>query len=707
MDLNAKKTDALWKAFRAHFAYSAEEVEKIKEHCLKYGGETLEIVQNTAKEVSERTFLFRLAWDMEQTVEPVHFEGEIDWKYCLNEDEEFVFQLNRHRFWICLGQAYAMSKDEKYAKAFADQITSWIRENPLDADSPSLTWRTIEAGLRCDYWVRAMAFFTESPHITDALKERFFLALDLHADYLYRNSRIGFSIKSNWGVLEYTGLYLLSLVLGKKEEKQRAVQMLKLTLQTQVHEDGMQWESSPMYHHEVLAAYLEVLRVAKLYKEVVFTRKEREQIRKMAYAGIRRSDPKFHQIQIGDSDDTDIRDLVTQAALEFRDPVLGSIAYRQLDFEGAWLYQSRGIAEFEKIPKKKPRAGLWVSEESGDCGWRSSFDEDASLLYFRNAPLGGGHGHLDKLHLELWIAGEKILCDSGRFTYRDTSKRRLLKHSVSHNVPLLGNAEYTLCKDSWEYDSLYPSMPLFVRQKEKLILMEGYHCGYIYQGKLLRRRILILPDDIYVIHDEVLGNTEKNSLNLTTNFHFAEKIQLMKDEKGLRGKGADCEFVMQAFCNHQMANIELSKSLISAHYNQLSEREAATVNAGRSSALTTVLVKTNRNEGVVNNSDPGEENDSERRVGKSSRFDDEIFMNERVEISLKEVYNFSYNHPLCVEDAVGFFISRGKEEYAIVFLRDEAGNRRDLNGIGGVYGLGKTMVAPMHKKPECMTVLEW
>ncbi len=43
----------------------------------------------------------------------------------------------------------------------------------------------------------------------------------------------------------------------------------------------------------------------------------------------------------------------------------------------------------------------------------------------------------------------------------------------------------------------------------------------------------------------------------------------------------------------------------------------------------------------------------------------------------------------------------------VLIVQNDVGNHSDLNGIRGVYGLGQTMVAELHKNPEYMTVLKW
>ncbi len=48
--------------------------------------------------VCRKYFLFNSKWDLEQTDEPVQFDGAIDWTYMPADDPEFVWQFNRHRF---------------------------------------------------------------------------------------------------------------------------------------------------------------------------------------------------------------------------------------------------------------------------------------------------------------------------------------------------------------------------------------------------------------------------------------------------------------------------------------------------------------------------------------------------------------------------------------------------------------------------------
>ena len=73
---------------------------------------------SVANDITNQIFKFTLHWDLERNEIPVIFEDEIDWLYQPGEDPEWVYAFNRMRFWICLGQAYVLTGDEKYARTF-------------------------------------------------------------------------------------------------------------------------------------------------------------------------------------------------------------------------------------------------------------------------------------------------------------------------------------------------------------------------------------------------------------------------------------------------------------------------------------------------------------------------------------------------------------------------------------------------------------
>ena len=667
-----EKRMAQWERFCALMAPEQQELERRAALCRELWPEDCALALKTSDELREDTFLFQLPWDMEQTYQPVHFDNGIDWGYILNGDGEFTFQMNRHRYWISLGQAYALTGNEAYAECFVRQLLDWLDKEPWREEAGSTTWRTLDAGLRADYWVRAMALCAHSPAVTPEVAERFLDGLEAHAVRLGTNPRTGFSKKSNWGVMEYTGLYVIAWILDRPADLERARFFLKEALHTQIMDDGMQWEASPMYHNEVPASYLEVLRVADIWNDELFDGEELDLIRRAAFATMNLQTPAHHQPMVGDSDDTDVRDLLSEAALLYEDGELKAGAFERLDFESIWLFGAEGDRRYQAIPTIPSEEHVTELSDSGQVVLRSGWDAHADWLYFKNGPLGGGHGHQDKLHVSLWLGGEEVLTDCGRFTYTDTPMRYELKSSAMHNVPMIGKEEYSDSADSWIYQALPQAMPNRVCRKGEFFFAEGSHTGYAEKGVLVCRRVVSIGMDVFLINDSWIGPQPEE---VSQRFHFGENITLTPEEQGVAGAGRACRFSMRTFAQGKAVLPELETAPIARHYNLLDETAALTARAARCSAMTTVIVR--------------------RRTGSPVR------------VIPQTVDNDAYLHALTEQEAEGYQIEADGRRYAVVFLHHDVGNTEDHNGICGVYGLGRTMVCDLDKTPQRMTVLQW
>ena len=110
---------------------------------------------------------------------------------------------------------------------------------------------------------------------------------------------------------------------------------LEIEARMQILGDGVHWEQSPMYHNEVLHCYFDVIILARR-NHVSLPESILEQVQKMVYANLAWKKPNHHQPMMGDSDDTDIRDLISVGAYLFKDPVLKFGGLERLDFESIW-----------------------------------------------------------------------------------------------------------------------------------------------------------------------------------------------------------------------------------------------------------------------------------------------------------------------------------------------------------------------------------
>lgn len=78
--------------------YYCEDGKAVGAYCREQFPEDVAQTLAVADGVCRKYFLFNSKWDLEQTDEPVQFDGAIDWTYMPADDPEFVWQFNRHRF---------------------------------------------------------------------------------------------------------------------------------------------------------------------------------------------------------------------------------------------------------------------------------------------------------------------------------------------------------------------------------------------------------------------------------------------------------------------------------------------------------------------------------------------------------------------------------------------------------------------------------
>ncbi len=562
-------------------------------YCRENWKEDAAHILRVADEVCRQEFLFDLKWDMERTYEPVIFDKEIIWDYKPGDDPEFIFQFNRHRFFICLGQAYAMTGDEKYAKAFVSQMTDWTEKQPLTPESRGTTWRTIEAGLRGEYWCKAICYFKDSENLTDEAVDKFYRCMTEHAEYIIKEHSL-LRRMSNWSVLEDHGLLMIGLTLPQSEQTAQyiktALEHLTIEARLQIMPDGAQWEQSPMYHNEVFHCYLDTLLLCGR-NQISVPEEITERVKKMAYANLSWIKPDHHQFMNGDSDDTDIRDLLTVAAYLFRDPVLKYVAWQTIDFESIWDLGVGAIAEYRAIDTQKPEEASRAMVHSGNYYLRSDWGEEANLLHFHCGTVGAGHGHSDKLHIDLVICGEDVLMDAGRYNYVPGPKRFEFKDPTAHNTILVDGKFFSVCKDSWECSKLTAPVNqkhCFTRKYE---FVQGGHLGYmdLDNGVFINRKVIHILPDIYIIADELYSGGEHTYEEY---FHFNNRgqVTLTGHMAVYEGEKTRTEFYFVT----PGVETKLMDTRISRNYNQTEDNKTVAVtktNQGFTSFLTVIYGK--------------------------------------------------------------------------------------------------------------------
>ena len=363
------------KAFCQYFGRSTVS-EYVHDHCPE---EAAEVIRQ-ADLLLNNTFIYTNQWDMEPCAVPYTISLE-DWITSPNGDPEWIFMLNRHDFLHKLWQAYVLTGKAHYITKLRAFLLDWIAKNPITAKGTDAT-RTIDTGIRCMNWSVLLLHLMGEDLIVDADARIVLDSLSEQCENM-RLRYIGKYDLSNWGVLQTTAICAARLWYPEfvsRDIADWAWETLQTQLRLQILSDGSHWEQSPMYHVEVLNTSAKLLTQLKTAKALDIPMGEltcaalgceerwtdeheamcgpgegyepdqpgwlSNAVRVLNRHVFYTADPCHHQLPIGDSDVTDVRDVLTRATVL----LAGSGIYRY-GAEDAMQYQ-RTWSRQDKEPKK-------------------------------------------------------------------------------------------------------------------------------------------------------------------------------------------------------------------------------------------------------------------------------------------------------------------------------------------------------------------
>lgn len=540
----------------------------------------------------KNTFIFNHKWDMEVCKIPYTFSEEIIWNKIPFEDPEWTFMLNRHKFWVYLAKAYALTSEEKYFDTFISQVNSWIDTVDVFKDEYFNCSRTIEIGIRCLNWIKAIKIFKNSSCNLNFIENKMIESLLYQCELLIKTYD-DFRTLSNWGVMQNCGL--ISLALNYQEQHSILSQYLTIALERleyqckiQILPDGVHWEQSPMYHNEVLNCLLDI---AFDFEKLNLDTPSfiLSSIRKLAYSNAYMKKPNHNQPMQGDSDETDLRDIITRSAYILKDQNLKYFGYNFVDFESIWDIGDSNISKYEELPTKKPNFTSIALKESGNFYLRDSFEENSNYLWFRCGALGSGHGHGEHLHFDLVSNGEDFISDPGRFTYVEGNKdREFLKSCFAHNTTIVDNLPFSKFNGAWGIVESALTLNTHHSFNTTFDFVEGGHLGYVSLESpvVTNRKILYLKNDLWIIIDEFLteGAHEYSQI-----FNFYPDKKPTVD--GLKAfiKGENSNLFM--YWIDKNLNLNLKNSIFSTEYNKINSnfQLVSSIKSNKSKTLFTII----------------------------------------------------------------------------------------------------------------------
>ena len=435
----------------------------------------------------------------------------IDWSINPTEIEyvEWTWQLSRHGFWQTLGQAYWATGDERYAKAFVHQMTSWVKFNTLHdfADQVKYSrWRTIETGIRTlGSWPASFFYFLGSPSFDDEAVILMVKSFYEHAIHLR-----AYPTRNNWLTMEMDGLFYTGILFPEFKDaadwRDFASMKMYEEEKNQFYEDGAQIELSPGYHGVSLGCMVGIYRIAKL-NGYTLPGDYAERLEKMYeyYQNILLPDGRIPSLNDGHWNQR--RSTLTQ---------------------GYEYMPHRTDFQYVGSEGKEGTAPSYTSVWMPWTGWyvmRSGWDADALYSIFEVGPYGAGHQHEDKLTFSIHAYGNTLISEGGKYDYDTSQWRDYVLSARAHNVTRVDGQDQRRRARASEDLILHSRKPLENRwiSNEQVDFGEGWYnegFGAKLDTTVTQYRALTFVKNKYWLLFDVFTPSDAATHTYNSWFHF-------------------------------------------------------------------------------------------------------------------------------------------------------------------------------------------
>lgn len=442
-----------------------------------------------------------------------------------NGDPEWCYMVSRNGYLVDLGILFAYTKDEVYFELWKKLLFTFI---DWQEKSPHV-WRSLDVGLRLNNWMKSFVYFSDLEHRLSTnekkqLKEAVLKQIIFLKDHFPTKNYL-----SNWGVLAVTGILATSQLLPglvSSEVEMWGWATLTEAFKLQFFDDGIHWEQSPLYHHQVLMCAWQ-LWLNSIYLALPFSQEIEHILRRGIQSSLYYCDQKYYLLPLHDSDAVDFTYVYNLYSLS---------GFLEIEIE-----QNPGVfyvGNKIKRQKRKPLPSLFRTGESGFLAYK---DSNVYLTLF-NGRHGSGHGHASLGSLTFTYQGNTIFTDPGRYTYQEESLRVHLKEEFSHSSLIIDEIPLTRITSSWTYESM--AEPLYhrsIENKEQVIFEVGWK-GRL-NGKLVIFKRKIIYFKLFTVL--IIVNTSEciGDHFLTTRYQLDEKIVPELHGRGIYLTGSP--FVLQ------------------------------------------------------------------------------------------------------------------------------------------------------------------
>ena len=420
----------------------------------------------------------------------------IDWNY-QHKHNTATYQTYLHSLGIVNDLMTVSRKDEnieleKYAK---DIILDWHKKNSLD--SKNYAWKEHPVSSRIN---NIISF--QSSSVKYKLSNRDFKNILIsHCEYLNDERYYKFN---NHGLMMDNALLNASKFIKDEDKKtlyiNKALYRVRYAIRRDFSRKGVHLENSPEYHRMVLTIYKSVERKLKELK-----------------------------VKLGDQESE-----ILKLAHDYKKRII----------QPNQLYPMIGDTGKISDPKIKKDFRNFYDSEAGIAIFNNINEEDnqkSTMLVFKSGYHNKTHKHFDDLSSYLYIDGQELLIDSGKYSY--STKDPIRQHLISpkaHNTIFISGKDYKLVNPVKEQFKMKLTKSI-IRPRYKLVV----GVNKLYKGVSLTRYNILTKENIYIIIDRVVSADEEVSYQ---NFNLNEEAVVKKIDDLTYEVDLDTEqFLIQTF----------------------------------------------------------------------------------------------------------------------------------------------------------------
>ena len=490
---------------------------------------------------------------------PVQYGGD-------ESDIKRVWELSRCQHFAALGEAYALTGDERFPREWAAQMTDWDRENP-PLIGPN--WISpMEAAIRIVNWIWGYAFMGDSPAFTDEARKLFCRNVLSHGRFILRHVEP----YGNHRFSNLAGLVWLGVLFPEFKEargwREAGVKGFCEELARQVRSDGVHFEGSIPYHRLVLemaaATWLLLRR-----NGIELSPASQDAIKRMFRFTSAYLQPNGFAPQIGDADDGRLQELTPldkrdhSYLLSLAAVLTGEGGFKRTPHahpEAFWLLGGEGLKEYESLTMNDSDSHQRGHEEypgpqpgnstesrcnrrlsASICGYNRSVAFPESGFYVLrsdrlhafiscrrpDAQDVGAHSHNDHLSFTLTLDGVEFIVDGGTYTYTGNLKdRHIFRSTAAHNTVIVDGQEINPLQrsDPFRLKDRADCRVMEWRADEQETILSAHHDGYSSLGVSVARRFrLDRREETLTIRDMVNG---AGPHKVEWYLHFAPEVKV-------------------------------------------------------------------------------------------------------------------------------------------------------------------------------------